>query len=992
MGDRRGQGIRKSWQIVRCCVSCVAAAIVLLLPAAAFAQEYRFRSYGMAEGLQNLVVLSLAQDKEGYLWTGTEGGLYRYDGTHFQLMGTPEGLPCSTETHGLFVAADGTLWANTCSRVSRFDGKRFEQVAGVDTMLRGAQVMADGANGSVLVAAPTGLYEISRGADGSLAAHPHTLPPSLSGRPMHGVLRQGARLWFGCGQQLCLEEAGQVSVFGQSEGLPEDSWDGIQTAPDGSIWVRSAARLYRRAPGQTEFSQENPDLASSGFWGALTIGRDGSVMVPTDQGLAVRTEAGWKTINRHRGLQNDTATAVLQDREGSIWVGLAGAGVVRWLGQGRWESWTVDQGLPSNLIWSIRRDKKGMLWVGTGRGLARFDNSGEVKTWTRADGLGGDNIRWLAETSDGSIWAAMKPGGLARIDPTNGKIRMVGSESGLLCNPEDLFVDQRDRIWVPTSCGIFRNDRPAASDVFVRIEAPEDLNHGAWKVLVDRGETVWVTNRQGLWRMQSGRWQQYRKADGLLSDDPYVMALAADGSLWLRHRYNAGVERVVFAGSRIAGATAVVPSEPMSVAVTAFHGFDAAGNFWRGSADGVSVLSRNVWTRLTVEDGLVWNDCDGEAFWADADGGVWLGTSGGLSHYNPGREGLPGPLIAEPIIAGLEITQRPRLIRAEFSSLTFRAEQLVKFAYRIDDEPWIDSKGRSVSIAGLGPGSHRLEVRCLVRDGPFSTTIASEEFRISPRWTETWWARVLAVACLLMAVSLFVRWRLRAATLKRAELEALVASRTEHLTHANRALDETASQLRSSQARLRLLFRQAPAGIFLFDRDLTVTECNDQFRSLLHLGSEGGAGMRLSAFKEPEILQTVNAALEGREGSYEGPLTPGEGPGCTGVALTTVPLWDEDRQLRGGIGLAVDISERKRAEAEREHLIANLQHALAEIKTLSGLLPICANCKKIRDDEGYWTQVESFISRRTNVQFTHGVCPECCNLLYPELSAEDDPV
>src|SRR5215469_7227471 len=107
----------------------IAIGLAFVFPAAA--QEYSFRSYGASEGLQNLVVLSLAQDRAGYMWAGTEGGLYRYDGTRFRLMGQAEGLPCSTEVRSLFVAADGALWANTCARIFRFDGQRFQSIPGI---------------------------------------------------------------------------------------------------------------------------------------------------------------------------------------------------------------------------------------------------------------------------------------------------------------------------------------------------------------------------------------------------------------------------------------------------------------------------------------------------------------------------------------------------------------------------------------------------------------------------------------------------------------------------------------------------------------------------------------------------------------------------------------------------------------------------------------------------------------------------------------------
>lgn len=80
-----------------------------------------------------------------------------------------------------------------------------------------------------------------------------------------------------------------------------------------------------------------------------------------------------------------------------------------------------------------------------------------------------------------------------------------------------------------------------------------------------------------------------------------------------------------------------------------------------------------------------------------------------------------------------------------------------------------------------------------------------------------------------------------------------------------------------------------------------------------------------------------------------------------------------------------DITERNLAAAERERLISELQKALAEVKTLRGFIPICSNCKKIRDDEGYWQMVEQYIQKRSDAQFSHGICPECAHELYPGL-------
>lgn len=85
----------------------------------------------------------------------------------------------------------------------------------------------------------------------------------------------------------------------------------------------------------------------------------------------------------------------------------------------------------------------------------------------------------------------------------------------------------------------------------------------------------------------------------------------------------------------------------------------------------------------------------------------------------------------------------------------------------------------------------------------------------------------------------------------------------------------------------------------------------------------------------------------------------------------------------------VDISQRKRAEDAKVSLIAQLQRALSEIKTLRGLIPICAWCKKIRNDAGFWQQIEAYVRDHTEAQFTHGICPECATKLKVAISRKD---
>jgi len=101
--------------------------------------------------------------------------------------------------------------------------------------------------------------------------------------------------------------------------------------------------------------------------------------------------------------------------------------------------------------------------------------------------------------------------------------------------------------------------------------------------------------------------------------------------------------------------------------------------------------------------------------------------------------------------------------------------------------------------------------------------------------------------------------------------------------------------------------------------------------------------------------------------------------------VTASPILDSKGVLVGSVHIARDITKQKEIEKERENLIGELQEALANIRTLKGLLPICSACKKIRDDEGYWSQMESYIQDRSEAEFSHGICPDCAKELYPDL-------
>ncbi len=135
----------------------------------------------------------------------------------------------------------------------------------------------------------------------------------------------------------------------------------------------------------------------------------------------------------------------------------------------------------------------------------------------------------------------------------------------------------------------------------------------------------------------------------------------------------------------------------------------------------------------------------------------------------------------------------------------------------------------------------------------------------------------------------------------------------------------------------------------------------------------------LEAFRVAEMNgqgQAIDSTLELDAVKKDGTLFPAE------ISLAAIHTAEKGF----AVGIVRDISERKRMEEEKEELIRQLQDALSRVKKLSGLLPICASCKKIRDDKGYWNQIETYIRAHSEADFSHGICPECAKKLYPGMT------
>ena len=216
--------------------------------------------------------------------------------------------------------------------------------------------------------------------------------------------------------------------------------------------------------------------------------------------------------------------------------------------------------------------------------------------------------------------------------------------------------------------------------------------------------------------------------------------------------------------------------------------------------------------------------------------------------------------------------------------------------------------------------------------------------------------------------------------------------RIEALERENRELKKARKDLEDLHQYLLEIIDNTPSPIYLKDKDGRYLLINKKFERLSYTTKEEIAGKTdhdifpeeiASLFcSQDEEVKAANTPLEFEESIV---LPDGE------FAFITLkfPLHDANGNIYAVGGFCTDITERRQIEQDKENLIKRLQKALAEVKTLRGIIPICSFCKKIRDDQGYWNQVETYVGQRTGADFSHSLCPSCFKEHYPDLHDEE---
>ncbi|MGH9662081.1 MAG: ligand-binding sensor domain-containing protein, partial [Bryobacteraceae bacterium] len=337
-------------------------------------------------------------------------------------------------------------------------------------------------------------------------------------------------------------------------------------------------------------------------------------------GFRMGGTGGWRTVDVRQGLASDTTSCALADREGSVWIGFAGAGLTRWLGYNEWESWTRAEGLASDNILSVVRDASGTMWAATSAGLERVGGPRAAARFT--DGT----IRTLAATGDGDLWVAISGRGFSRFHPgtsTTPKIQAFPSVRHMLPVSDG-------SVWLTTESGIHHSREGRIERVF------GDPGEQFYESLRARDGTLWFGSSRGLVRFREGAWTRIPPSEGIRGTHVVHLAETPDGALWFGYRDALGLSAITRGGI-----VHLTTREGLASNQISFLRTDARGNLWAGHDRGVDVLSGGRWRHYGEPEGLIWAHCNVDAFLADPDGSVWIGTSRGLAHYRPAANSDP---------------------------------------------------------------------------------------------------------------------------------------------------------------------------------------------------------------------------------------------------------------------------------------------------------------------------------------------------------------
>jgi len=751
-------------------------------------------------GLGAVTVTTMGQDAEGFLWIGTQTGLYRYDGARARKMTAVETLT-GHYILDMVIAPDGTPWFAGNRGIAHYRDGQFEALpipASAMPLATGGQILAVDSKGVVFALLfGHGILRIDP-ADPAKA----TVLGEVAGikDSAAGIVRdEDDTIWFTEGTRVArLPALSTKAEIDPKIRIPHERVvaliiDGTQT-----MWLRTATKLARLHPNEHTITLERIAIGPTDEEeGKPSLDHHGWLLVPTSTGLYWHDGGHWRVITDKQGLASNDIQFALEDREETLWVAGSGTGLDRLPGVHQWSNWTTAEGLPDNATWATLRDHKGRLWVSTARGIAVWD--GRSHRWEKVGSSGHlrSEVRQIQLAGDGAVWALTVSGAILRIDPEDFSTRMQASYGG---RPFQMIYAAPDgKIWATSRQHVLRFDASKPNETPTDFPLPSTTGNELTFLSFSPEGTLWAASPGQVFRFEGNHWSIVAAKDGLRGQAITSLYALSEREAWVAYNDVVAVSRLSFQED----GTTKFDHFSWDLFIV---GRDSRKRLWFDGTDGLMILSPDGRQQtINHAEGLVWDDVSP---WTgvreEADGTFLIATSRGLAQYRPASAAQTGKrtnvLLTSVTLGGRDrhanetpvVRPSEGALTVEFTPLILDNPARVSCFYQLRglEKQLTETQLREVHFGGLPAGNYEFWVQCQDPGSRIASAPATFKFRVLPYPWQTWWARATGVVILVGCFWGFVSLRTRALERRRLELEQAVEQRNAELIEKNKQLEQ----------------------------------------------------------------------------------------------------------------------------------------------------------------------------------------------------------
>ncbi len=478
--------------------------------------------------LRSHYIKALHADEAGDLWVGTEDGLLRLRKGKARLFTEDDGL-VHPFIQTLHEDAQGRLWIGTLGGVGLLEDGSFRSFTTEDGLPHDIVHSFADAEEGLWIGTEAGLafLDAQGGIQGVEAALPELRVLALHHDP-------DGTLWIGTHQGLVRLDGERSTVYSTADGLADPRVNVLFRDQSGDLWVGTDGSGLHRFRGEEWTVLGREQGLPDGTIRAMMEDREGNLWVGTYLGGLVRLRLGMVSyFGVPEGLVNDIAWAVYQDRSQQIWISTNG-GLTCLRRDGTSRSFTTAEGLPNNDVRSVAEDRRGRLWIGTTHGMARFDDTvsldpQSLSAVSISPEIDQAIIRTVLEDSAGNLWITTLGAGAHRLSPS-GELRSWTKEEGLPSNEIRAFLeDSAGVFWAGTGDGLARLD----GERFETMSMPS-LQEQIFALHEDQEGALWVGILDGaVARLKDGKLTSFGTVQGLPEQRIHSILTDAHSDLWL---------------------------------------------------------------------------------------------------------------------------------------------------------------------------------------------------------------------------------------------------------------------------------------------------------------------------------------------------------------------------------------------------------------------------------------------------------------------------